>query len=985
VNALVTRTLPPTLLPKLELRDGVPDDCRTLVAVPVLLTTAADIDSLVEALEIRFLGNADPNVQFALLADLPDAVEETRPGDDELLARTAAGIRALNVRHGRNGLGPFHLFHRGRTWCETEGCWMGWERKRGKLVELHRWLLGARDASPLLHIGEAASLAGVQYVITLDADTGLPRDTARRLIGTLAHPLNRPELDPQTRRLAAGYTVLQPRIEIDPASRESTRLASLFASHAGFDPYARAVSDVYQDLFGEGIYVGKGIYEVASFEQSHAGRVADGALLSHDLFEGIHGRAGLVTDVVLLERYPEHYLSYARRLHRWARGDWQLVPWLGRRVPVAGGGRAPSCFSALSRWKIVDNLRRALLQPTLLGLLLVAWLWLPAPALLWTAPILLSLVVPAFIDLLSPVVSSVRRGLRPVLSGGAQTPWSALAIWALQIVVLPYEAAVLLDAAVRTLVRVALTRRHLLEWTPAAQEQQALSGVETHGLVWREMLAAPLCAGAAVAAVSIVNPVALPVALPLALLWAVSPEVAWRVGRPSADRGPGLAPGDVRRLRLLARRTWRFFETFVGPEDQWLPPDHFQEDPKGEVAHRTSPTNVGLLQLGTIAAQDLGYVGLVDAALRLRSTLETLERLERHRGHFLNWYDTRHLAPLLPRYVSTVDSGNLAACLLAVKQACLGWTAAPVLGPQRWDGLVDTLACLDAAIAACAHGTADAERDPVDALRAGVRAAEAHVAAVRGTPDEWRAALDELLERRCPTLEREMVDTIRGLSIAPEPGLIAELRAWSRHLIQQLESMRRDADLLLPWLDAFRRLPDPLRDGARGRPDVGLLLERLRRRLRADVALDDIGPLVEAARADIETLVAIATSSRRPRPRSRGRAGSVSDSPRAGIWRPSGCAIWRRTRHARGSSRTWTSRSSTTDGDISSTWASTSRTTRSTYTTTICSPPRRGSRASSPSRKATSPSSTGFTSAVRWAARRADWCSSHGARPCSST
>jgi cyclic beta-1,2-glucan synthetase len=860
VNALVTRTLPPTLLPKLELRDGVPDGCRTLVAVPVLLTTPADVAALVEALEIRFLGNEDPNLHFALLADLPDAVEETRPGDDDLLARAAAGIRALNVRHGQSGRGPFHLFYRGRTWCETEGCWMGWERKRGKLVELHRWLLGARDASPLLHIGEAASLADVRFVITLDADSGLPRDTARRLIGTLAHPLNRPEVDPQTRRLTAGYTVLQPRIEIDPASRQSTRLASLFASHAGFDPYARAVSDVYQDLFGAGIYVGKGIYEVASFEESHAGRVPDGALLSHDLFEGIHGRAGLVGDVVLLERYPEHYLSYARRLHRWARGDWQLVPWLGRRVPVAGGGTTASRFSALARWQIVDNLRRALLQPTLLGLLLVAWLCLPGPALLWTAPILLSLLVPALIDLLRPVVSSLHRGLRPVLSGFAQTPWSALAIWALQIVLLPYEAALLIDAAVRTLVRVAFTRRHLLEWTPAAEEHQALSGVETHRLVWREMLAAPLCAGATLAAVSVAHPSALPVALPLALLWAVSPEVAWRLGRPFADRGSGLAPGDVRRLRLLARRTWRFFETFVGPDDQWLPPDHFQEDPKGEVAHRTSPTNVGLLHLATIAAQDLGYVGLVDAALRIRNTLDTLERLERHRGHFLNWYDTRHLTPLLPRYVSTVDSGNLAACLLAVKQACLGWTAAPVLGPQRWDGVVDALAGLDAAIAACAGETAEAGRDPIATLRAGVEATEAHVVAIRGTPAAWRAALDDLLEKSCPALEREVVDMIRGLAITPEPRLIAELRAWSRHLIQQLESMRRDADLLLPWLDAFRRLPDSLRDGAGGRPDVGLRLERLGERLRADVALDDIGTLVEMARADVETLGAGETS-----------------------------------------------------------------------------------------------------------------------------
>ena len=861
VNALVTRALPPTLLPKLDLRHGVPDDARTLVAVPILLTTAGEIESLLAALEIRFLGNTDPNVHFALLADLPDAAEETRSGDDELLARAAAGIRALNARHGREGDGPFHLFHRGRTWCETEGCWMGWERKRGKLVELHRWLLGARDTSQLLHVGDAGSLAGVRYVITLDADTGLPRDAARRLIGTLAHPLNRPELDPQTGRVVAGYTVLQPRIEIDPTTLESTPLARLFASHAGFDPYARAVSDVYQDLFGEGIYVGKGIYEVASFERSHVGRIPEDALLSHDLFEGIHGRVGLVTDVVLFEQSPEHYLSYTRRLHRWARGDWQLVPWLGRRVPVAGGGRAPTCFSALSRWKIADNLRRTLVQPAILGLLLVAWLWLPAPALFWTAPILLSLLVPALIDLLSPVLSSVRTGLRPMLTGG--TPWSALAIWALQIVVLPYEAVVLLDAALRTLVRVAVTRRHLLQWTAAAQEEHGLARVDTHGLVWREMLAAPLCAAAVVAAVSVLHPVALPVTVPLALLWVLSPEVAWRVSRFSAARGPELSPGDIRRLRLLARRTWRFFETFVGPEDQWLPPDHFQEDPKGELARRTSPTNVGLLQLATIAAHDLGYVGLVDAALRLRSTLETLERLERHRGHFLNWYDTRDLTPLLPRYVSTVDSGNLAACLLVVKQACLGWTSAPVLGTQRWDGVLDALGALDAAIAALAPETPGAERGPIEALRADLAAVEARVVAVRNAPDEWHAMLDELLETRCPALERAMVEAIRSLSSAPEPRLIAELRAWARHVIQQLESMRRDADLLMPWLAALRRLPDSIR-AAGARPDAGVLLDRLRDRLRADVTLESIEAICEVVREDVEALAAILASSASP-------------------------------------------------------------------------------------------------------------------------
>jgi cyclic beta-1,2-glucan synthetase len=534
-------------------------------------------------------------------------------------------------------------------------------------------------------------LRAIRFVITLDADTELPRDSARRLVATLAHPLNRAVFDVATGRVTAGYTILQPRIEGTPSSAEVSRFSALVAGDSSLDPYTRAVSDVYQDLFGEALYVGKGIYEPEAFERSLRGRVPENAILSHDLFEGVHGRTGFVSDVALFEEFPANYLTYSRRRHRWARGDWQLLPWLRRRVPLEGGGKGANCFSLISRWKILDNLRRSLLEPSLLAFLFLAWGWLPGSTSLWT---LWALLVPA-----APVLSGALLAALRKTSPAFKTWRSAIGPWLIQVVFLPHRAAVLGDAMLRTQYRLIVSGKRLLEWTPAALSARRLAGTTASRWIWREM-AIPLSAGCA-AVLAVYRPGALAPALPLLLVWFLSPEIALFMSRPQRSRVERLTQPETRRFRLLARRTWLFFETFVGPEDQWLPPDHFQEDPRGEAARRTSPTNIGLLLLATVSAYDLGYAGLLSVALRLKETLATLRRMERYRGHLYNWYDTANLQPLAPRYVSTVDSGNLAGCLLAVKQSCVELTTSPIIGTARWEGMVDTVGVLDEVIAVC--------------------------------------------------------------------------------------------------------------------------------------------------------------------------------------------------------------------------------------------------------------------------------------------
>jgi cyclic beta-1,2-glucan synthetase len=827
VHGLVAWLVPTRVLPKLAFDEAIPREWKTVVVIPTLLASREDVPHLLRRLERHFLANSDPALQFALLTDFADAPERHMPGDDALVADATAGIRALNARHRVGDVGPFHLLHRERRHNSAEGCWMGWERKRGKLDEFNRLLAGEQQTSYIVREGDPAGLSGVRLVITLDSDTLLPQGAAARLVGILAHPLNRPELDLRTGRVRAGYTVVQPQVAISPDSGNRSRFARLYSGDTSIDIYSRAVSNVYQDLFGAGIYVGKGIYDVSAFRRSLADRVPENALASHDLFEGIHGRAALASDVVLYEDYPPQYLACARRLHRWARGDWQLAPWLRRRVPGAHA-RLPNRLALIDRWKIADNLRRTLLPSSRLLLLLAGWFWLPGSPVVWT---ILALLAPAD-SLLSELVTTLarRRAGRPlagVLAAAGQRVRDDAGRWLLLLVFLPHEALVTADAIVRTIFRLTITHRHLLEWTSAARTT-ALLGRTPRALVWREMAGAPLIAVTTGFAAAAWHPAVLASAAPLLVLWLLSPEIAARLSAPLRPRIESLSAAERTFVSALARRTWLFFETFVGPDDQWLPPDNYQEGPIGEIAHRTSPTNIGMMFLSTLAAWDLGYLGIADLAFRVRSSLETAARLEHYRGHLLNWYDSRTLEPLLPRYVSAVDSGNLAAALVALRQGCIETATGAVLRAQRWDGLIDTVRLLAAALARLG--------DDGDApLRARVDAIERRAAQARDDPALWAGTIIDLCTRECDDLDRLLLETVKILESrggALDMIALRELRLWFERTQHHLRSMHQELGIFLPWL-ALLDAPAVATDGALEQ-DIRELREVLPPTLRLD-------------------------------------------------------------------------------------------------------------------------------------------------------
>ena len=687
VNRAITWTFGATILPGLELAAGVPRSLRTLVAVPTLLTSEADLLEQIERLEVHYLAGADGHLSFALLADGVDADTEVLEGDAHLLAVAAEAIAQLNRRYGPGPDGSrFLLLHRRRVFNSGESKWMGWERKRGKLHELNRLLRGARDTTFMPTGGLDASVpAEVRYVITLDADTRLPRDAARRLIGKMAHPLNRPAFDEVEQRVVDGYAILQPRVTPSlPIGREGSLYQRVFSGPGGIDPYAAAVSDVYQDLFGEGSYTGKGIYEVDAFEAALSGRIPENAVLSHDLFEGVFARAGLASDVEFVEEFPSRYDVAAKRQHRWTRGDWQLLPWvLGRRT---GRGAVPP----IGRGKIADNLRRSLLAPLTLLTIGLCWLLPPPSALVGTLLVLAASAIPAFLPSVTTLLPP-RSGVR--IRDRIRTITADLRLAAMQaflsVAFLPDQAWRMGDAIVRTLARLFVTRRRLLEWTTAAQS--AGSPRLTLRGFYRQM-AGGTSLGLVVAVSALaLAPQSWPLVLPFALLWLTAPAVAlWTSRSPTVTRRLALSAPDARDFRLIARRTWRFFETFVTPSDNMLPPDNFQEVPKPVVAHRTSPTNVGLYLLSAVAARDFGWAGTMETVERLEATFGSIQQLPRFKGHFFNWYGTRELRALDPAYVSSVDSGNLAGHLIALANACEEWMDV-LIAPTARLGIADAL------------------------------------------------------------------------------------------------------------------------------------------------------------------------------------------------------------------------------------------------------------------------------------------------------
>ncbi len=666
VQRRVTRTVAADRLPRLELAGGVPEQARTMVVVPTMLTSEARVAALLEHLEVAALGNLDPQVHFAILSDWADAPARSMPGDAPLLDAARRGIEALNARYDGTG-SRFFLFHRDRQWNARERTWMGWERKRGKLDEFNRLLRGA-STSFSTQLGPLDLLPAVRYCLTLDSDTRLPRNVARGLIGILAHPLNQPVIDPVARRVTQGYGILQPRVSVTMASAAGSLFARTYAGHTGVDPYTTAVSDVYQDLFGEGIFTGKGLYHVDAFTAALAGRVPDNALLSHDLFEGLYARTALVTDLELVDDYPASVLSHARRQHRWVRGDWQILWWLLPFVPT-GAGLARNQLPIIARWKIFDNLRRSLVAPATMALLFYGWTVAPGAPWAWTIMALLPLSIP-LLARLAGYVSPPRAGesWRVLLQARRSDVAQDGARLLLQLAFLANEAAAVLHAVVVTLIRLAMPGGRLLEWETADAGAQRIGdpGVAAFFL---QMLASPVIGVAGSLVVGSLRPEALPVAVPILTSWVLAPRLAWALSRPIVVRRAPLLPADREFLVSVARQTWSYFDTFTTALEHHLPPDNVQVNDGVRIASRTSPTNIAMGLLAALAAHDLGFIDRAALSRRLDDTLSTLERLERFRGHFLNWYDTRTAVPLLPRYVSTVDSGNLAGALLALAAA----------------------------------------------------------------------------------------------------------------------------------------------------------------------------------------------------------------------------------------------------------------------------------------------------------------------------
>lgn len=842
LNFLAPMMFRPHLLPKLELEEGVPPEWRTLVVVPCLLTGEEEVARLLMDLEIRSFANPDDNLHFALLSDFPDAPGETEPSDETILRAAASGIDRLNASHRRGesaASGPgtrFYLFHRRRLWNPVEATWMGWERKRGKLTELNRLLRGGGPTSFSEIRGDVAILPQVRFVLTLDADTRLARDTARALVGTLAHPLNRPRLDPAQGRVVDGYGILQPRVSVSLESARRSLFSEISSGHTGIDPYTTAVSNTYQDLFGEGSYTGKGLYDVDAFEAALEGRAPENTLLSHDLFEGCFARSGLATDIEIFEDHPFSFDVYTQRQHRWIRGDWQILRWLFPRVPSERGPQE-NVLSLLSRWKIFDNLRRSLVAPAMLVWLAAAWLVLPGSPLFWTAIVLLTI---AF-----PIIFHLAEGLTVHPRG---IPWTShfwnvwgdafdnLAQLTLRVTFLPHLAGLSADATFRALYRQFVSHRRLLDWTTAAaaERRRATTVIGYLRRQWRSVLFVVVLGGL----VGMFRPGHLLPAAPFLLLWLSAPAVAARISRPYPERVPALSDLVRRQLRLRARQTWRFFENFVGSDDHGLPPDNYQEDPEPLIAHRTSPTNIGLYLLSVFAAHDFGYVGSEELVDRLEKAMETLDRLPRYRGHLFNWYDTVTLAALSPQYVSTVDSGNLAGCALALKQSCAALARGPLRPSVASDGFEDVLSFLQTEFGRITESRLRTEAVTVPQLREELSGLTAAIAAASPADPSWAGHLEEI-DRRASELE----DAFEALFHEHPELKLGELCAWTAALLRQVRSHRRDREAelsdLRERLEHLARRAEELAEGM----DFGFLFDPQRK-------LFTIGFNVSANRAD---------------------------------------------------------------------------------------------------------------------------------------
>jgi cyclic beta-1,2-glucan synthetase len=844
MNYLITSLLAAEILPKLDFFEAIPADCVTLVAVPTLLLNEEQVRRLVDDLEVRFLGNHDRNMHFALVSDLPDS-DHAASEDNRLIDLASSLIGQLNEQYAAQNMGSFFLFHRHRVYNPREKGWMGWERKRGKLLDLNKLLRGEYDSFPV-KVGNLSILPDIRFVITLDSDTELPRGSAHRMVGTLAHPLNQAIIDPEKNIVVEGYGILQPRIGVSVQSTGRSRLAAIYAGETGFDIYTRAISDAYQDLYGEGSYSGKGIYEVDTVQQVLNRRFPRNALLSHDLIEGAYARAGLVTDVEVIEDYPSHYSAYNRRKHRWMRGDWQIVEWLTGQVPDESGARVPNPISLVSRWKILDNLRRSLVEPATLLLLLYGWLLPGANHLYWTIATVCILFIPSWFELAFRMVRAIweRNSMmgREALRGFYTTNVSVL----LTVVFLAHQTLLSLDAVVRTLIRRTVTHERLLEWETAEESELGSRGrtpVERY-LDWM-----PIVAVAIGVLLWLIQPRSLVTALPFLCLWGGSKLVALWLNQSPVITCTEVSRRDALFLRRAALYTWRYFAEFSSAEHNWLIPDNVQEDPL-IVAARVSPTNLGLLLNARQAAAEFGYLTVPEMTELTCLTLSTVSRLPKYRGHLLNWYDTRTLEPLSPRFVSSVDSGNLLASLWTLQQGCLDHLNRPLFHSGLTAGFLDYLRILAAhrvlprkTLSRCeAHLQRHAHKDAGNRNH-GDKEAEEQLTALLSFPETL------LEEANSPANSKDATDiewfrSQAGLRLRSVHQLVQSYMPW---FLPEFASLRNDSTVSAQFmrLVALRDLPG-LIDGLQSLVDRASLSATDQHR----ALYDELKPLLAQAYAN---------------------------------------------------------------------------------------------------------------------------------------
>jgi cellobiose phosphorylase len=825
MNWLSTLLVNPCLLPRLDFSAGIPADCRTMVVVPTMLTSVAGVDRLLETVEIHHLANRDQNLHFALLTDFRDAPAEAQPGDATLIQRARAGIESLNDKYSSAEQNLFFLFHRPRRWNAGENLWMGYERKRGKLMEFNALLRGGAPDCFSEIVGETAILPEIKYVITLDTDTQLPREAARQLVGTMAHPLNRPVFDAARGTVREGYSILQPRVGVSLPSARRSWFVRLFAGDAGIDPYTREVSDVYQDVFHEGSFIGKGIYDVDAFQRAMAGRFPENTILSHDLLEACHARSALVCDVEFYEEFPSRYNVDMNRRYRWIRGDWQITQWLLPRVPGSDARRIANPLSVLSQWKIFDNLRRSLVPVALLLFLLGGWLFEPGIGGLGLLVVFGIIALPG---LLAAGFSAVRKPedlpWTMHLHGVAVSGSRQLGQIFLTLAFLAYDAFISLDAIGRTLVRLLMTRKRLLEWQTSSDSERTARAdlADFYATMW----VAPGLALAAGLFLVFRQPAQLAFALPLLLVWLAAPWIAWWISQPIETVTPDLTAEQLTFLHRTARMTWHFFDTFVSAVENWLPPDNFQEIPAPTIATRTSPTNLGLALLANLAAHDFGYLPVGGLIERTQATLATMQRLDRHRGHFYNWYETRTLKPLLPLYISSVDSGNLAGHLLTLAAGLREQAEEKIFRPQVFAGLRDTIkvlqnllpenksvANLDTALA-----PAPASLRAAFALLENATRQSAQIATALANEEKETSRWAEILKRDCAAHLEELRFLAPWLALPVVAPLDAKFVQFDQaHTLREASKLDQSPDPLANGTDVFARCLREAGDHARER------------------------------------------------------------------------------------------------------------------------------------------------------------------------